>query len=137
MNKPLSFLPLPSQNQGGVRVAYTEEIHQFGDLDGIDPGAIGRWLDASGALEFDPPSMSALQDMANDRARSGNNLLLRKSKGLTDDGQDTVENDEGTSRYDCGVDGCSKPFEHSHFLVNGNTSGGRGGGLPKDFEKPL
>lgn len=105
--------------QGGVRVAYTEQLLQFGDSEGVEPGAVDRWLAASGTLEFDPPDVNAL--------REGNGV--KGARGQEDTGDDDDGDDEGANgaRYDCGLDGCHKTFKHNHFLATG------GGGLPKGF----
>ncbi|CAM9585842.1 unnamed protein product, partial [Ectocarpus fasciculatus] len=91
--------PLP-HFQGGVRVAYTEQLSQFGNSDGVDPGAVERWLAASGTLEFDPPDANALSE----------------GGGLGTGGDDGDGDDEEAAevRYDCGLDGCHKTFKHDH-----------------------
>ncbi|CAN0223958.1 unnamed protein product [Pylaiella littoralis] len=101
--------------KGGVRVAYTEQLSQFGDSDGVEPGAVDRWLAASGTLEFDPPDINTL--------REGNGVLGARG------GRDESEEDEAAeARFDCGLDGCHKTFRHDHFLA---AAGGRG--LPEGF----
>ena len=98
-------------------MAYTEELSQFGDSEGVDPGAVDRWISASGTLEFDPPNTNALQE-GNDSTRG--------QGGAGDDGDE----DDGAAeeaRYDCGLDSCHKTFKHDHFLAAG------GSGLPAGF----
>ncbi|CAM9815309.1 unnamed protein product [Ectocarpus sp. 6 AP-2014] len=99
--------------KGGVRMAYTEQLSQFGNSDGVDPGAVERWLVASGTLEFDPPDADALCE--------GGGL------GMVGDDGDGDDEESAEARYDCGLDGCHKTFKHDHFLAAG------GGGLPKGF----
>eukprot|EP00752_Nemacystus_decipiens_P015562 g13885.t1 len=109
-------VPAVACYKGGVRVAYTEQLSQFGDSEGVDPGAIDRWLSASGTLEFDPPDTNALQE--------GNGSM----RGKDDAGEEGGEDDGGAeARYDCGLDSCHKTFKHDHFLAAG------GGGLPAGF----
>lgn len=104
-------------SQGGVRVAYTEQLSQFGDSERVDPGAVDRWLSASGTLEFDPPHTSALQE-GNGSMRGGQD----RAGGEGDEDGGAAE-----ARYDCGLDSCHKTFKHDHFLAGG------GGGLPAGF----
>lgn len=100
-------------------MAFTEQLSQFGDSGGVDPGAIDRWLTASGTLDFDPPSVNALREgegSGRDRA----------------DREEDEDDDEGVEvRYDCGLDSCHKTFKHDHFLAAG------GGGLPAGFGEGL
>lgn len=103
--------------KGDVRVAYSEQLSQFGDAEGVDPGAVERWLAASGTLELDPPNVNALRDGV-DAGRGD------------DDGHEDEDDSRRRKieeRYDCGLDGCSKSFAHDHFLADG------GGGLPQGF----
>lgn len=104
-------------------MAYTEQLSQFGDSEGVDPGAVDRWLAASGTLEFDPPNANALQE--------GSDSMLgqqRRRGAAAADDDDGGEGDEAAeARYDCGLDGCRKTFKHDHFLAAG------GGGLPAGF----
>lgn len=102
--------------KGGVRVAYTEQLSQFGDAEGVDPGAVDRWLSASGTLQFDPPNTDALQE--------GNEAVRGQDRAGDEDDEDdgAVE-----ARYNCGLDSCYKTFKHDHFLAAG------GGGLPAGF----
>lgn len=107
---------------------------QLGSQEGVDHGAVGRWLDASAALESDPPSLCALEDMTYrgcvGRSRTGRNL--------DSDSEDDDDSGGVSWRYDCGVEGCSKPFEHNHISANCGADGGTGGGgLPEDFEMPF
>lgn len=104
-------------SQGGVRVAYTEALFQFGNTEGVDPGAIDRWLAASGTLELDPPSLNALRE-----ADIGN------CAGDSDEGE---RGEDDAARYDCGLESCHKTFAHNHFLAGG------GGGLPEGFHQRL
>lgn len=105
-------------SQGGARVAYTEQLSQFGDSGGVDPGAIDRWLAASGTLDFDPPDVNAL--------REGNGGTGRDR--ADQDQEEDEDDDQGVEvRYDCGLDSCHKTFKHDHFLAAG------GGGLPAGF----
>lgn len=102
-----------------MRVAYTEQLSQFGDSEGVDPGAVDRWLAASGTLEFDPPNMSALQE--------GSDTVRGECRPGDDGGGDGDDNGAAEARYDCGLDNCRKTFKHDHFLAAG------GGGLPAGF----
>lgn len=97
-------------------MAYTDQLSQFGDSsEGADPGAIDRWLTASGTLEFDPPNPNALREGGG----------MGPGLGVDEDGEEVEEIE---ARYDCGLDGCHKAFKHDHFLAAG------GGGLPQGFE---
>eukprot|EP00903_Cladosiphon_okamuranus_P017309 g15948.t1 len=102
--------------KGGVRVAYTEQLSQFGEAEGVDPGAVDRWLSASGTLEFDPPNTDAL--------REGTGSMSGPDRAGDDEDED---DGAGEARYDCGLDSCHKTFKHDHFLAAG------GGGLPAGF----
>lgn len=128
MEAPLTLGTRIVSTQGGVRVAYTDEMSQFGNSDeGVDPGAVDRWLVASGTLEFESPSPNVLQDIA-----SGGDNLRNGHVNHDDDDSDASDGGDGTGRrFNCGLNGCHKPFEHSHFLADG------GGGLPRGFEKRL
>ena len=99
-------------------MAYTEGLAQFGEGDRVEPGAVQRWLEASGTLEFDPPSLDALR-------HSGG------SAGHDDAGDEETDGEGGW--YECGLQGCRKSFAHDHFLA----AGGEGRGLPPDFDKPF
>lgn len=99
-------------------MAYTEQLSQFGDSEGVEPGAVDRWLAASGTLEFDPPDVNAL--------REGNGVKGARGQDNTG-GDDDDEEEAAGARYDCGLDSCHKTFKHDHFLAAG------GGGLPKCF----
>lgn len=97
-------------------MAHTDQLSQFGhSSEGADPGAVDRWLTASGALEFDPPNTNALLEGGG----------VGAGPGFDADGDGEVEEIE--ARYDCGLDGCHKAFKHDHFLAAG------GAGLPRDF----
>lgn len=112
-----SFFP-----QGGVRVAYTEEMAQFGDSQGADAGAVDRWLVASGTLEFDPPNPNALRTGGVGAVAGG---------GLGDDDEAEGGQEDAVARYDCGLESCRKSFKHSHFLAAGDA------GLPQGFHERL
>lgn len=99
---------------------------QFGDsTEGVDVGAIDKWLVASGTLEFEPPRLDAFEG-----SDSSSRLVELGSRGEDGEGHDGEE-DEGAARYDCGLDGCRKAFAHNHFLAAG------GGGLPPGFNERL
>lgn len=100
---------------------------QFGNsAEGVDLGAVDKWLVASGTLEFDPPRLDAFHG----GEISGRLGGLGSREGGGDDGVDREES-EGVPRYDCGLDGCSKSFAHNHFLATG------GGALPPGFHESL
>lgn len=109
--------------QGGVRLAYTEDVEQFGNGTEVESGAVERWLVASGTLDFDAPSLTAL------RGGLGDGVGSRPAGHGSSDEVSDDEDVAGVTRYDCGVDGCHKTFEHSHFLADGRSK------LPRDFEK--
>lgn len=102
-------------------------MSQFGDsAEGVDPGAVDKWLGASGTLEFDPPRLDAFEGGDSSSRRFG-----LGSGGGDGEGHVDGEEGEGAARYDCGLDGCKKAFAHNHFLAAG------GGGLPPGFDERL
>lgn len=119
---PHSLMSKRTKNQGGIRVAYTEEMSQFADAEeDVDPGAVDRWLAATGTLESCPPSINALQGDGVGGGGGGGD----SADGCS--GRD-MEGD-GPERYDCGLESCCKSFPHDHFLAGGE------GGLPRGFEQ--
>ncbi|CAM9101908.1 unnamed protein product [Choristocarpus tenellus] len=113
--------------KGGMRMAYTEEMGQFGHGKVLEPLAVNRWLEESGVLQT-----TACDDL---------DILLGKEEGISNDrgesrdgseSRDGVGADQWTGRgtreaYDCGLEGCCKPYAHDHFLSSGE------GSLPGEF----
>jgi hypothetical protein len=65
-----------------------------------------RWLDRSGALDADPPSPDELCQLRPEE------LALLDSEGAPAGG-------DAAPFYECGLDGCRKPYRHQHVGIGG------------------
>jgi hypothetical protein len=116
-------LPMLLALREGKVVAWNAGLNDFFDSGGgnsyanLDSRSVEQWLDRAGVLVDTPPSIEEIC-----RIRPEETALLENMMKLNTLGDDRGYEEE--ERYDCGVAGCNKSFQHEHVGVKTDAQHG-------------
>eukprot|EP00985_Skeletonema_marinoi_P027377 scaffold22381_cov139-Skeletonema_marinoi.AAC.5 len=109
-------LPMLLAVREGKVVAWNAGLKDFFSSADLETRVVGQWLDRAGVLFESAPSLDEIC-----RIRPEETALLENMMKLNRLGDGGLEEEE---RYNCGVAGCCKSFQHEHVGVKTEAQNG-------------
>jgi hypothetical protein len=118
-----------------TRATYATRRNDAGS-DSVEPNAVLQWLEHSGVLQQPPLPLPFLEDALGPALSSRQRPLLGGQFHGDSSGDEREECSGGSGRYDCGREGCSKPFAHQHVDASAGARGGACDTAPRQLMAP-